>query len=295
MIKLVSSICALTALVPAVAAAQPARVPPGCAQMAAPVYDMNRRYIPGAVIRSCPTVTTDVTEGANAIKPGEVLSMTQGRYQERQPFLVRGRPNVAYPLPAARVGDVAAAHVSDGAYYPLSGLGRALPFQPTEILQITGLEEGQTWYGYSGLQILPSRAADASPLDRNSVVLAIDGYNFHEPNAFLGLLARPNPIAGQRRYVEVVYFQRNDPTRALRHALIPMSDRSALEPEWSRLAAANTAFRPHVDKRAQALVMVVLFAGVAKAFAESETGRRWWAEYQRCEREREVNLTILSC
>lgn len=143
MTRLIAATFALATLVPASASAEPAKAPAGCTQMAAPVYDMTRRYIPGTVVRSCPTATTDVTTGANAIKPGEVLSITLGRYQERQPFLVRGRPNVAYPLPATRVGDVAARHVSDGAYYPLTGLGRALPFQPTEILAITGIEEGR--------------------------------------------------------------------------------------------------------------------------------------------------------
>lgn len=295
MTRLIAATFALATLVPASASAEPAKAPAGCTQMAAPVYDMTRRYIPGTVVRSCPTATTDVTTGANAIKPGEVLSITLGRYQERQPFLVRGRPNVAYPLPATRVGDVAARHVSDGAYYPLTGLGRALPFQPTEILAITGIEERQTWYGYSGLQMLPSHAADALPLDRNSVVLAIDGYNFHQPNAFLGLLALPNPVPGQKRHVEVVYFQRNEPTHTLRHALIPMSDRTALEPDWSRIAASNPAFRPLVDRRVKAIAMVVLFAGVAKAFAESETGKAWWAEYRRCQRERQYDLTILAC
>ncbi len=301
MTRLTASILALVTLVPAVGAAQPApaqvgNVPAGCVQVAAPVYDMARRYIPGTtVIRSCPTFTIDVTTGPNAIKPGEVLSATLGRYQYKQPFLVRGRPNVAYPLAATRVGDVAAGHVSDGAYYPLEGLGRALPFQPTEILEITGMEEGQTWYGYSGLRMVPGRAAEALPLDGNSVVLAIDGFNFHQPNAFLGLLAQPNPIAGQRRHVEVVYFQKNDPSHALRHALIPTADRAAFEPGWSNLAATNGAFQPQIDRRVKLAGMFLLLSGAAKAFAESEAGRAWLAEQRRCQQERQYDLTILSC
>ncbi len=243
---------------------------------------------------SCPTSMVDTTEAPNALQRGDVLSISRGRYMQRQPFLLRGTPNTPYLFPVRYAADIAASYVADPAYYGLSSLALALPFQPRQIATFDDIGDGATWYGYTSLQIMPSRARDAAPLNEKSVVVAVDGFSFRTPNAFLGLLSKPDGLGQRRRYVEVVYFQRDDPNALLKRALIPLSIRSDLEPEWSNFAARNTAFGDPYHG-VKAAIMALALSGLVKAFVESDTGQTWLRDQAACLRDHQISGKIVGC
>jgi hypothetical protein len=266
----------------------------GCKTLNAPIFDLSGHFVPGGRITSCPTSTVDTTEAPNALQRGDVLSFSRGRYMQRQLFLLRGTPNTPYLFPVRYAADIAAAYIADPAYYDLSSLALALPFQPRQIATFDDIGDGATWYGYTGLQIMTSHARDALPLNEKSVVVAVDGYSFRTPNAFLSLLSKPDNLGQRRRYVEVVYFQRDDPNAVLKRALIPLSIRGDLEPEWSNSAAQNTAFG-NSRYRLQQAVMALALAGLVKTFTESDTGKAWLRDQTACLRDSHSLSRSLGC
>jgi hypothetical protein len=269
---------------------------PSCKTLMAPIFDLSGHFVPGGRVTSCSTSTVDTTEGPNALKRDEVLSISRGRYSQRQPFLLRGHPNTPYLAPAIHTADVAAAYTADPAYYPLSTSAQALPFVPRRAISLGDLGDGHDWYGYTELQFLPSHANDALPLNANSVVVAVDGYSFRTPNALLGLLSKLDGLGQNRRYVEVVYLQPGEATPHLHRALIPLSVRSQLEPEWSTLASRSTSFAVAPRSKAgEALVMFTLMMTALEMFKESPTGQAWERDHQACLAERSGTLGAFGC
>lgn len=248
----------------------------GCRTMNAPIFDLSGHYVPDGRVTSCPKSTVDATIGAGAIRSDQVLSISRGRYLQRQSFLLRGSPNRPYLFPAIHPSDVAASYVADPAFYPISQLGMGLPFQPNEIVSLGDLGDGHDWYGYTDLRMLPSRIRDAAPLTRSSVVIAVDGFSFRTPNALLGLLANADGLGQAKRYVEVVYLQPEDPSPRLHRVLLPLFARGQIEPEWSTMAAANRAFtsasasRPMGGSAMAGKVMAAI-----EAFKASPAGQDW--------------------
>lgn len=224
----------------------------GCQSFVAPIQRLGGGNVSDPHLESCPGGVVDVTPAPNGPRAGELTVLSMGRYQNKQvPFLFRGVPNTAYPFAAVYLHDLAGHFLYDDAPHPLSTLAHALPFQPKQVVSLGDLGDGHTGYGYTDLEIVPSRAREAYPLNRQSVLIAIDGYNFVSPRALPSFLAQAAPQERKNPYMEVVYFQMDDPVHTLRRALIPVYRRASVEPEWSKIAAGNHAFDVGPNRAAQ--------------------------------------------
>jgi hypothetical protein len=277
------------------AVAQAQSVPAGCKNAPVPIIHLSGQFIPGGRVLSCPTSTTDISDGVNAPRPGEVLSISRGRFSQCHLYLLRGLPNTAYFAPAVHPTDVAAGFIADPAYYPVANLALNLPFQPYKIVSLGDLGDGHIWYGYTDLRSLPSHPADAQPLSRNSIIVAVDGFSFRTPNALLSLLSKPDGLGQSRRYVEVAYLEPGDTVPKLRRALIPLFVQSATGAEWSALAAGNHAFVSDNMRPAEAIVGIALMMTALTAFEQSRMGQEYLANQEACRREKTGTLAGLSC
>lgn len=220
----------------------------GCDVFSVPIFDARGYWYQGRV-RLCPASATDVTQGANAPQPGDVLVVSAGRLYAHQRngagrphgYFFRAQKNVAFPI--SPDDEWATFNISlnyDNAPRDWAALGRALPFVPTKFYDL-GKAEGVRYVGYSGLKLLPSWRRQAAPLNENSVVIMMNGFSFRSENNILGQLAAPFAGGMTEQLVEVVYLQRDDPTQRLYRAFIPQISRSQAGQEWERAATDQGA------------------------------------------------------
>ena len=283
------------------AAISPAEGRGNCQYFSPPIGRLEGGVVTSPRIESCANGIADVTPPPYNKLPGEITVMSLGRYQNKQlPYILRGRPNVAYAFQPVYLAQLAGRYLYDPTWYPLSRVPHALPFQPSTIVDLGDLGNGQKGYGYTDLVIMASHARDALPLNRRSVVIAIDGFNFVTPAALTAYLEQTAPTETAVRYVEIAYFQSDEKLPVIRRALIPLHPRSAMEPAWSATAASNAAFSNNGSwvERNRGAIAIVLFAGLAGLIAKynaSEAGQRAKQNYDSCMREYSSSLRAMSC
>ena len=215
----------------------------GCDVISMPVNDA-AGYWYQAHVQTCPGELRDFTTGANAPKPKDQLIMSSGRLivmrnglSTAPPgFIFRGVPNTPYALATddkfALVGYSVA---FPKASYSWNSLEQALPFVPTKFYDLGVVPGAYRMIAYGGLKILPSKAAQAYPLDGNSVIVMMHGVSFRSETDILTLLQPRGdwPAGVESRLVEFVYFQLNENPRTLRRAFIPQFRRDAVAKEWA--------------------------------------------------------------
>jgi len=254
-------------------------------------------YVRG-LVKSCSNGISDVTTGPNSPPPNEITILSRGRFESKlTPSFLRGLPNTAYLFHPFYLYQLSGRYLYDPKFYPLNSVAHVLPFMPTEIVSLGDLGDGRTGYGYTGLQILPSAGRDAYPLNRDSIVIAIDGYRFVSPAALTAYLTLSLPNFTAIRYVEVVYMQAGAEDQIIRRALIPLYPRARQEPNWSRMAASNSAFSSHRssgDGGTSDLIEVTALGALIAlmiAYNETDAGRAAKAKYDQCM----ATSNVLSC
>jgi len=250
----------------------------GCQNYNQPVYAATGHYILNARIRLCASGAYDITQGSNAPAPGERLFASACRLNGRQPnAFMRGRLNIPYLVNPARDEDVTTTDLRGRPGDSLKGTARVLPFFPKKVLNL-GTYDGHTWFGYTDLSFLPTIASAGRPLSANSVIIALDGCSFGNPEALAALLSQPSP----KDYVELLYFQPNDPLRRTYRAFVPMTSESGARREWDYLAENN--LRPNREGRIMAILSVLAIAKLITGFLESPMGQRMTEEIEACKR-----------
>jgi hypothetical protein len=231
------------AFIPSAETGEKVGVRDGCDVISMPVYDMTG-YWYQAHVQTCPGVQRDFTTGANAPKPKDQLIMSTGRlvimekgYSDAPPgFLFRGAPNTPYSL--AKDDKFALTSYSvdfPKASYSWNSLEHVFPFVPTKFYDLGVVAGAYRMIAYGGLKILPSKAAQAYPLDRNSVIVMMHGVSFRREIDILALHQSNEswPPGVESRLIDIVYFQLNENPRTLRRAFIPQFHRDTVAKEWA--------------------------------------------------------------
>lgn len=219
----------------------------GCEVYSEPVYDAEG-YWYQARVQMCPTFARDLTLGPNRSKPSNQLILSVGRavavqknFPGRPPgMFFRGEMNKEYVIRPDDRYALAAGLPLDYKQkrFSWNNLGRALPFLPTKFYDLGVTADGSRFVAYGGLKILPSRAADAYPLNEKSIIVMMNGISFTHETSLLGQLLHPWPKGTiQKEYVEFIYFQSDDQQPIFRRAFIPQLLREAVADEWAVAAS----------------------------------------------------------
>lgn len=182
-------------------------------------YEYNR-------IRACSTGMVDLDHGT-----AMSLYFVPGRLAaNRRNALVYARPNTACYLHVPHDVNEDLAGYSLDPRYPWESMPVVPPFFPTRVVPI-GRGDGVQFYGYTNLNFLPGYASLAAPLNRNSVIIGMNGYAFGSTYALQGMLNDSRPL-----FVEVIFFQSGDPQMALYRAFIPLQSRQNVASQWAMIA-----------------------------------------------------------
>lgn len=240
-----------------------------------PIYRATGSYVTATLSICSDRGVSDMTPPPNNLRQGEGSFFVSGRYALRQDTaIVRAIPNIAYPVPPSELSKLNL----EGSVAPpgvrMTNAVMALPFIPTVSTPVADLPDGRQVFGYSKLFMVPSIAGQARPLNENSVVIAVDGFDFTNWDGLVGYLN----LNMDRRYVEVLYYQADEPGVLLRRAFLPLFNRAELTDDWNGLVQSHPLVQQtdragiNLTKPMAVIGMAALFA-LAYRFIQTENGR----------------------
>ena len=219
-------------------------------------YDIRGFWLP-VTVQACANSITDISSGAYAPAPGQMLFFVNGRAHRGSLYsLTRARPNTAYEF--TRDDEDESGYFGYSAARPTawSQAASALPFVPFAVA--TYRHDGVTRYAYADLRIPPGLERQAFPLNSHSIVVSVDGFIFNTPDALAATLTYG---VGDTPYVEVFYVQRNESPQRMRRAFIPRLSLTTAGTGWRSLASStNVGRRDHLGN-------ILAFMGVLATFA----------------------------
>lgn len=238
-----------------------------------------------ANVRECSTGATELAANGQPARysDGSQLIVVLGRAIAGQTsFFFRARPGISYPV---RESDSAALRLTwSVARSPVAWTAakRVLPFLPATAVVI-GEADGYSITGYTDLTLLPSLASAAGPLKPSSIVVSVDGFQFSGSDDLAGYLTGDGNAVTDNRYVEVLYFDRNERPPQLRRTFVPVSPLVSHAGEWRQAAQAVRA-RSNGARAIATLGVLATFYALWSTWHSTGLAEWWREETERCRR-----------
>lgn len=249
-----------------------------------PMLDAATGDLYSGVVKLCRGRIEDLTPGANAPAPGQMLFLVPGRTLSgaaKVGALVRAYPNRAYPIHpgAPRIMDGGMIWWSTAPQTSWEGVPYVLPFVPTTAGVVGQLDPGEDIYGYTDLIPLPGYQTAMAPLNSQSIIVGVAGLAFANAN---GLQAFLSGLQDSVPWVEILYVQKDEPRIQVRRAFIPLIPRASAAANWVTLVRQHPLVRPSERSTLAAyaavgLALAALAAG--HALAQGERHCQWvWVD-----------------